>query len=113
MIIPGIGIGMVAATCILAFYYNAIIAWTMFYIGNSFMNPLPWRSCDNEWNTEFCVTTRNPVMYGNMSQGSNISDDLSQWTNYTNSGLDTFVQTDQNVTYLKHKYVTSEEEFWQ
>lgn len=28
-----------------ALYYNVIIAWSLFYMGNSFQYPLPWERC--------------------------------------------------------------------
>lgn len=28
-----------------ALYYNVIIAWSLFYLGNSFQYPLPWEKC--------------------------------------------------------------------
>lgn len=28
-----------------ALYYNVIIAWSLFYLGNSFQYPLPWHHC--------------------------------------------------------------------
>lgn len=41
-------------------YYNTIIAWALYYlfvsIGSLIDMQLPWQSCTNEWNTEFCRT---------------------------------------------------------
>ena len=41
----------------LATYYNVIIGWAMFYLFQSFQDPLPWVSCNNTWNTPFCLDT--------------------------------------------------------
>ncbi|KAM6913561.1 sodium-dependent neutral amino acid transporter B(0)AT2 isoform 2-T2 [Lycodopsis pacificus] len=38
-----------------ALYYNVIIAWSLFYLGNSFQYPLPWEHCPID------VTTNNTV----------------------------------------------------
>lgn len=35
-------------------YYNTIIAWTLFYLFQSFRSDVPWRDCGNWWNTEDC-----------------------------------------------------------
>lgn len=31
-----------------ALYYNVIIAWSLFYMGNSFQFPLPWERCPTD-----------------------------------------------------------------
>ena len=33
---------------VIGFYYNVIIAWSFFYLFNSFFNPLPWAVCPLE-----------------------------------------------------------------
>ena len=33
----------------------------MFYLGSSFADPLPWVSCNNTWNTKYCVETRENI----------------------------------------------------
>ena len=33
---------------VIGFYYNVIIAWSFFYLFNSFFNPLPWSVCPIE-----------------------------------------------------------------
>ena len=37
-------------------YYCIIIAWTLFYLINSFVAipELPWGTCGNWWNTDHC-----------------------------------------------------------
>ena len=39
---------------LLSTYYNVIIAWALFYLVYSFFDPLPWKGCNNEWNSELC-----------------------------------------------------------
>ncbi|XP_060071373.1 sodium- and chloride-dependent glycine transporter 2-like [Ylistrum balloti] len=98
-IFKGVGVGMVIAIGIIGLYYNVIIAWTLFYIGNSFISPLPWSTCSNDWNTDTCG-----VRIGNNTD-TNSSFILSV------TGLDLHNSTnDVSPTF---KGLTSEEEFWQ
>ncbi|XP_077396249.1 sodium- and chloride-dependent GABA transporter 3-like [Festucalex cinctus] len=52
--------------------YNIILAWAFFYLVFSFNSPLPWSSCDNDWNTADCVniTTRNHTNHTNGTSGA-------------------------------------------
>ena len=52
---PGIGMAECLIAYFVAFYYNVIIAWSVFYLIASFNLTLPWKSCDNWWNTAKCV----------------------------------------------------------
>ncbi|KAM9333408.1 sodium-dependent proline transporter [Pholidichthys leucotaenia] len=52
-ILKGIGVGMICVSFLVCLYYNVIIAWTFYYLGNSFYYPLPW-SCDLLANAASC-----------------------------------------------------------
>ncbi|ESO00977.1 hypothetical protein HELRODRAFT_192511 [Helobdella robusta] len=52
----GVGVGMVVISALTCIYYNVIIAWTLFYFSQSFRWELPWKSCNNPWNTPLCFT---------------------------------------------------------
>ncbi|KAJ8347231.1 hypothetical protein SKAU_G00286320 [Synaphobranchus kaupii] len=41
----GIGYSSCMVCFFVALYYNVIIAWSLFYLGNSFQYPLPWEQC--------------------------------------------------------------------
>uniref|UniRef100_A0A3B4A5F9 Transporter n=1 Tax=Periophthalmus magnuspinnatus TaxID=409849 RepID=A0A3B4A5F9_9GOBI len=47
----GVGIASQVIVSYLNIYYIVVLAWGIFYLFNSFQNPLPWSSCDNWWNT--------------------------------------------------------------
>ncbi|CAK8673346.1 unnamed protein product [Clavelina lepadiformis] len=52
--------GIAYASGVTMFYVNVsypvILAWVFKYFVSSFSSKLPWMSCDNEWNTEHCVS---------------------------------------------------------
>ncbi|XP_072118537.1 sodium-dependent proline transporter isoform X2 [Mobula birostris] len=52
-LLKGIGIGMLVVASLVSLYYNVIIAWTFYYLGSSFQNPLPW-SCEAPANIQLC-----------------------------------------------------------
>ena len=53
--LTGVGIGMIIIAALVAVYYNVIIAWAIYYLIRSCTTgPLPWSTCDNEWNTANC-----------------------------------------------------------
>lgn len=57
-IFKGIGICQCVIAYYVAFYYNVIIAWSLYFLiisCSSFFKPLPWMQCDNPWNTDACV----------------------------------------------------------
>ena len=50
----GIGWGMFIVSMLIGMYYNVLIAWALFYLCASFNSDVPWRSCDNAWNSPAC-----------------------------------------------------------
>ena len=55
IVISGVGWAVCLISYYVAFYYNVIIAWSLYYLFMSFTKTLPWTTCGNEWNTEQCV----------------------------------------------------------
>ncbi|XP_041672618.1 sodium- and chloride-dependent GABA transporter 2-like [Cheilinus undulatus] len=52
-------------------FYIIILAWALLYLIYCFRDPLPWATCNNPWNTEFCVdltsVNRSAILTGNLT----------------------------------------------
>uniref|UniRef100_A0A8C6SXH4 Transporter n=1 Tax=Neogobius melanostomus TaxID=47308 RepID=A0A8C6SXH4_9GOBI len=53
-IFKGIGFAICIIALYIAFYYNTIMAWALYYLLSSFRPVLPWTTCTNSWNTGNC-----------------------------------------------------------
>jgi hypothetical protein len=94
----GIGYGMLLLGWMTSTYYSAVVSWTFFYFGNSFISPLPWSSCNNEWNTPTCYVR------------AFSADDSYNHTNITDVRISSnYTYTPTNETHVQ----TSSEEFWE
>ncbi|XP_061597000.1 sodium-dependent neutral amino acid transporter B(0)AT1-like [Cololabis saira] len=52
--LTGVGIASMLVSFLVGLYYNTLIAWILWYLFNSFQDPLPWTQCPlNENRTEF------------------------------------------------------------
>uniref|UniRef100_A0A8B9HQR1 Transporter n=1 Tax=Astyanax mexicanus TaxID=7994 RepID=A0A8B9HQR1_ASTMX len=54
-IFKGIGFAICIIALYIAFYYNTIMAWALYYLLSSFQPTLPWTTCNNAWNTPNCT----------------------------------------------------------
>ena len=43
----GIGVAMAMISFFVGIYYTMISGWSLYYLFNSFQDPLPWASCPN------------------------------------------------------------------
>lgn len=50
--ISGIGYAMVTISTLVAIYYNVILAYTLYYLAQSFRSVLPWANCDEWWGAD-------------------------------------------------------------
>ncbi|KAM6932256.1 solute carrier family 6 member 4a [Lycodopsis pacificus] len=69
-IFKGIGFAICVISLYIAFYYNTIIAWALYYLVSSFRPTLPWTTCNNTWNTVNChqyLSTDYNVSWSNSS----------------------------------------------
>ena len=51
---------MLVVSFLVGIYYNMVIAWSFFYTFASFAEDVPWKTCDNPWNTAGNVTCLYP-----------------------------------------------------
>lgn len=87
----GVGFGMVIISAVVCVYYNVIIAWTIYYFALSFSWKLPWSTCGNSWNTDYCYTRSNS---SNITQSNytNITDRANVTLNNTRSPSEEFFE---------------------
>uniref|UniRef100_A0A1A8HXW1 Transporter n=1 Tax=Nothobranchius kuhntae TaxID=321403 RepID=A0A1A8HXW1_NOTKU len=52
----GVGYAVIIIALYVGFYYNVIIAWSLYYLFSSMTSELPWLTCDNYWNSPNCTS---------------------------------------------------------
>nr|XP_046234742.1 sodium- and chloride-dependent betaine transporter-like [Scatophagus argus]XP_046234743.1 sodium- and chloride-dependent betaine transporter-like [Scatophagus argus] len=101
----GIGVASQVIVIYLNIYYIVVLAWGLFYLYNSFKSPLPWSTCDNEWNTVSCHSEISTFANSHLFKND------SSWSFLNNF---TFPDYD-NVTYMDESLALNrspEEQFW-
>ncbi|XP_074051886.1 sodium-dependent noradrenaline transporter [Macrotis lagotis] len=54
----GVGYAVILIALYVGFYYNVIIAWSLYYLFSSFTLNLPWTNCGNPWNSPNCTDSK-------------------------------------------------------
>ncbi|KAJ8310500.1 hypothetical protein KUTeg_012365 [Tegillarca granosa] len=54
----GAAAGSVVVVAISRTLYMVIIVWPFYYLFNSFNQEFPWSRCGHDWNTQYCVDTK-------------------------------------------------------
>ena len=65
-LLSGLGYGMVIVSWLISLYYNVVISYVLFYLYSSLTSVLPWTTCDNWWNTKYCIS-----QHGSNTTGEN------------------------------------------
>ncbi|KAL3967548.1 prostaglandin F2 receptor negative regulator [Sarotherodon galilaeus] len=77
--LSGIGYSSCVVCFFVALYYNVILAWSLFYLGNSFQHPLPWEKCPEEGNvTVKECSESSPMSYFWYRKALDITDSIDE-----------------------------------
>ncbi|XP_031718269.1 sodium-dependent neutral amino acid transporter B(0)AT2 isoform X1 [Anarrhichthys ocellatus] len=79
--LAGIGYSSCIVCFYVALYYNVIIAWSLFYLGNSFQYPLPWEHCPIDVTTNDTVKEcagSSPTSYFWFRKALNITNSIDE-----------------------------------
>uniref|UniRef100_A0A8D2E2W2 Transporter n=1 Tax=Sciurus vulgaris TaxID=55149 RepID=A0A8D2E2W2_SCIVU len=68
----GVGYAVILIALYVGFYYNVIIAWSLYYLFASFTFNLPWTDCGHAWNSPNCTDPKllNGSVLGNHTKYS-------------------------------------------
>ncbi|KAK6725741.1 hypothetical protein RB195_004204 [Necator americanus] len=58
----GIGYGICFICTFIACFYNAIISHAVYFVVSSIALEVPWKTCNNSWNTPLCTDTLNATL---------------------------------------------------
>uniref|UniRef100_A0A3Q3VNP9 Transporter n=1 Tax=Mola mola TaxID=94237 RepID=A0A3Q3VNP9_MOLML len=107
-IFQGVGLASQVIVTYLNIYYIVVLAWAIFYLYHSFKSPLPWSTCDNQWNTKSCHAAVNILVNPHLYQPD------SNWSFLNNiTTADFSVNLSHiNETDLYMMADLPEEEFW-
>uniref|UniRef100_A0A3Q4I3X7 Transporter n=1 Tax=Neolamprologus brichardi TaxID=32507 RepID=A0A3Q4I3X7_NEOBR len=77
--LSGIGYSSCVVCFFVALYYNVILAWSLFYLGNSFQHPLPWEKCPEQGNVTVKECSKSsPTSYFWYRKALDITDSIDE-----------------------------------
>uniref|UniRef100_A0A8C2EL53 Transporter n=1 Tax=Cyprinus carpio TaxID=7962 RepID=A0A8C2EL53_CYPCA len=71
-VFKGVGYTVIIIALYVGFYYNVIIAWSLYYLFASLTSELPWLGCKHSWNSPNCTEPQhiNGTVLGNRTSYS-------------------------------------------
>lgn len=94
-LLKGIGYATVATVWLFDIYYNVIVSHILFFLCASLraiFSGIPWDSCNNEWNTPYCIDSQHN------SSTFNYNSNMTNSTNSSSPIVAALVQAPQNLT---------------
>ncbi|XP_041636440.1 sodium- and chloride-dependent betaine transporter-like [Cheilinus undulatus] len=105
----GVGIAAQVVVLYMNIYFIVLLAWTIFYLYNSFISPLPWSTCENYWNTAACHP------HYSIFANPHLFEHDSSWSFLNNISSPDYLENISayvNFTEPADSGVTPQEEFW-
>ncbi|XP_048765777.2 sodium- and chloride-dependent glycine transporter 1-like isoform X2 [Ostrea edulis] len=116
----GLGFLMVIVSALMSWYYITVLVWVLYYLVNSFTDPLPWSVCTEKWNTHHCIESRvKAAGIGSVAENS-VFQNTSLLYNASSSSILQNISTAFNVSVSTNDTnpgtgdsPTAAKEFWQ
>ncbi|KAG8196554.1 hypothetical protein JTE90_003568 [Oedothorax gibbosus] len=100
----GIGVAMVMLSIMIAIYYNVIMCYTLYYIGQSLRSEVPWKECRSWWGADQNCYVRNPNVSSCREVAQNFANKYAVYNMSDNTSL-------ANMTWDGNVYGVPETEF--
>ena len=76
----GIGYAMLVISFLVSIYYNVILGWALYYLFESFRAEVPWKHCNQPWNTDQCSEKITPIGSGIVnSTMAMVASNMTSW----------------------------------
>lgn len=81
----GVGVAMVIMSVMVAIYYNVIMCYTLYYVGQSFRSEVPWKECFSWWGADQNCYVRQSNLTNCWDVEQNLALKYSRFMNKTES----------------------------
>ena len=111
----GIGYASLVIVALLNIYYIVILAWSIFYLLQSFTSQLPWALCGQYWNTDCCVSNfLTDLVYQNYTEDAMLNGTvIPAISNSTNETVIEPLGYYINFTKCNGSFTRPETEYWE